>query len=80
MISLAAKKLRRYRKSRNPRISLQDFGARYGVTGPAVHFWETGGRVPASALIIRMAADGVCDAGDWYVDAESDSDVAEAAE
>lgn len=53
-------------------MTLEDFGRRYRVTGPAVHFWETGQRIPSAATIQRLQADGVCEPGDWYAAAVVD--------
>lgn len=73
-MSLAGQKLRAWRKARRPRMTLEDFGRRYRVTGPAVHFWETGTRIPSAATIKRLAADGVCEPGDWYKEARSEAE------
>lgn len=73
-ITLAAQKMRRWRKAR--RLTAAAFGDLFdpAVSEFTVYGWEMEGKRPRPAMVTALAARGVCEAGDWYAEPEAESD------
>ncbi len=65
----AGEKIRKWRESRTPPLSAEEFGALYGVPDPwpsrTIYGWEAQGKIPRPAAQRRLADLGVCQPEDW---------------
>ncbi len=63
-LSLGAWKIRRWRKAEG--MTARHVATLLGVTPPAVHFWETGKKVPRHSKLAQLQELGVCEPNDWH--------------
>tara|TARA_R100001129_G_scaffold149834_1_gene111771 strand:- start:814 stop:1089 length:276 start_codon:yes stop_codon:yes gene_type:complete len=66
-LSLGAVKLRAWRQREG--LTLTQAATLFGVTQPAVHFWETGKKVPRHGNISKLNDLEVCGPNDWHLPA-----------
>lgn len=65
MLTIAARKIEAIRKAFG--LSMERFGARYGVNKQRVYKWETGKNlIPSRNIVNQMHDDGIVDRHDWY--------------
>lgn len=65
----AGQKIRQWRKRHDPPLSAEEFGRRFGQPEPwsaqTVYGWEAEGKIARAPVQKRLAALGICEAGDW---------------
>ncbi|QYU69373.1 hypothetical protein J4558_04305 [Leptolyngbya sp. 15MV] len=70
----AGQKIRAWREGRQPPLSAEEFGARYGEPEPwpsrTVYGWEARGKIARAAVQKRLAELGVCEPRDWLEPAD----------
>ena len=72
----AGQKIRRWRETRTPPLTAEEFGIRYGVPEPwpsrTVYGWESKGKIARAAVQRRLADLGICQPSDWVEAVEED--------
>jgi NAD+ synthase (glutamine-hydrolysing) len=71
---LAGMKIRQWRESRNPPLSAEEFGEKFGDPWPSrtVYGWEAKGKIARSPVQKRLAEMGICSLEDWLEPAPDD--------
>ena len=64
---LAGLKIRQWRESRNPPLSAEEFGEKFGDPWPSrtVYGWEAKGKIARAPVQKRLAEMGICSLEDW---------------
>jgi DNA-binding XRE family transcriptional regulator len=66
MSTLAGLKIRRYRESATPKVTMEALGERLGVPKTTVYGWESTGKRAKPEAANKLALLGIADHADWY--------------
>lgn len=68
--SLAAYRIKRFREVN--KLSAAELAAQLGVSQPTVFYWETGQKVPRTAMQGKLHERRICSPMDWHLPAPAD--------
>jgi transcriptional regulator with XRE-family HTH domain len=72
-MNLGAQKVKAWRKSQQPKVAQAEMPARFGLSQVMWSRIEQGHRRPPLDVAIKLQRAGVCDAQDWFREAQQEA-------